>query len=69
MPISTIVLAGGLSLRMGQDKALLEIAGVPLLRRITDLVVPLSRSILVPTRWLRARFDHRGNGLGVAAVL
>lgn len=49
-PIATIVLAGGLSLRMGQDKALLEIAGVPLLRRITNLVAPLSRSVVV-TGW------------------
>jgi molybdenum cofactor guanylyltransferase len=51
MPITTIVLAGGLSLRMGQDKALLEIAGVPLLRRVTDLVGPLSRSVVVVTGW------------------
>jgi molybdenum cofactor guanylyltransferase len=49
--ITTIVLAGGLSLRMGQDKALMEIAGVPLLRRVTDLVGPLSRSVVVVTGW------------------
>jgi molybdenum cofactor guanylyltransferase len=49
--LTTIVLAGGLSLRMGQDKALLKIAGVPLLRRITDLAGPLSRSIRVVTGW------------------
>jgi molybdenum cofactor guanylyltransferase len=49
--LTTIVLAGGESRRMGQDKALLEIAGVPLLRRITDLVAPLSRSVIVVTGW------------------
>jgi molybdenum cofactor guanylyltransferase len=49
--ISTIVLAGGFSTRMGQDKALLEIQGVPLLRRITDLALAVSRKVLVVTAW------------------
>jgi molybdopterin-guanine dinucleotide biosynthesis protein A len=48
---STIILAGGLSTRMGQDKALLEIQGMPLLQRITDVVLPLSTAVFVVTAW------------------
>ncbi len=49
--ITTIILAGGHSTRMGQDKALLEIQGVPLLKRITDLVLPLSHDVLIISAW------------------
>jgi molybdenum cofactor guanylyltransferase len=36
---------------MGQDKALLEINGESLLKRITDLALGVSRSVLVVTAW------------------
>jgi molybdenum cofactor guanylyltransferase len=36
--LSIIILAGGRSSRMGQDKATIEIDGVPMLRRIYDVV-------------------------------
>lgn len=49
--VSTIVLAGGLSARMGQDKALLKIQGVPLLQRTIDRVLPMSQVVFVVTAW------------------
>jgi molybdenum cofactor guanylyltransferase len=36
--LTAIILAGGRSSRMGRDKATIEIAGVPLIRRIYDAV-------------------------------
>ncbi len=49
--LATIVLAGGQSSRMGQDKALLEINGESLLKRTTDLALAVSRSVLIVTAW------------------
>lgn len=37
--LAVIILAGGRSTRMGRDKAMIEIDGVPLIRRIYDVVV------------------------------
>jgi molybdenum cofactor guanylyltransferase len=52
--LSTIILAGGQSLRMGRDKAKIEIDGVPLLRRIYDVVAACESldAIYVVTPWL-----------------
>lgn len=49
--LSTIVLAGGQSSRMGQDKALLPIVGVPLLRRVCEVALQLSPEVHVITAW------------------
>ncbi len=48
-----MILAGGHSSRMGRDKAMIEIAGVPLMRRIYDLVAASKNidSIYVITPW------------------
>ena len=51
--LCAIILAGGRSTRMGRDKATIEIAGVPLIRRIYDVVatcVDLGQ-IYVVTPW------------------
>lgn len=49
--LSAIVLAGGLSSRMGQDKALLPIAGVPLLTRTCRMAQQVADPVYVVTPW------------------
>lgn len=49
--ISAIILAGGQSSRMGQDKALLPIQGVPLLQRVYRIANVLCDFIYVVTPW------------------
>jgi CTP:molybdopterin cytidylyltransferase MocA len=45
--VTTIVLAGGLSTRMGRDKALLELDGIPLLTRICHLGLAVGNQVYV----------------------
>ncbi len=45
--LKTIVLAGGLSRRMGQDKARIEILGIPLLTKICTLGLAISDFVMV----------------------
>lgn len=56
MNLSAIVLAGGNSSRMGQDKALLEIDGVPLLKRTCDAARHCTDLIYIVTSW-RDRYE------------
>jgi molybdenum cofactor guanylyltransferase len=49
--ISAIVLAGGKSSRMGQDKALLSVEGLPLLRRVYDVAQQCANKVYVVTPW------------------
>jgi molybdenum cofactor guanylyltransferase len=49
--LSAIVLAGGLSSRMGQDKALLPIEGVPLLAQICRIAQQVADPVYVVTPW------------------
>ena len=49
MDRSAIVLAGGFSRRFGQDKGVLELAGKPLIRHVTDVVGSLVDEVVVVT--------------------
>lgn len=51
VPLSAIVLAGGQSSRMGRDKALLTVNGVPLLRLVYDIASALGNPVYVVTPW------------------
>jgi molybdenum cofactor guanylyltransferase len=50
--LSAIVLAGGLSSRMGQDKALIEVDQVPLLCKICQIALQCADSVYVVTPWV-----------------
>lgn len=54
--LSAIVLAGGKSSRMGRDKALIEINGVPLLKRTCDAAKHCTDLVYVVTSW-RDRYE------------
>ncbi len=59
LPYSAAILAGGRSRRMGRDKSILEIGGVPLIRRIADgLEEIFSRVFVVANE--RERFEQMG---------
>lgn len=45
--ISGIILAGGKSRRMGQDKALLELDGKPILQHVLDRIAPLCAEVIL----------------------
>ncbi|MBW4451417.1 MAG: molybdenum cofactor guanylyltransferase [Nostoc indistinguendum CM1-VF10] len=49
--LTAIVLAGGKSSRMGQDKALIPIQGVPLLQRVCGIAQSCADVIYVVTPW------------------
>ncbi len=49
--ITAIILAGGRSSRMGQDKALISVGDVPLLRQICDLALCCATQVYVVTPW------------------
>jgi len=50
--LSAIVLAGGLSSRMGQDKALIEVDQVPLLGKICQIAQQCADQVYVVTPWV-----------------
>ena len=49
--LTAIILAGGRSSRMGQDKALISIRGVPLLEQICTLALNCASPVYVVTPW------------------
>lgn len=49
--LAAIVLAGGQSSRMGQDKALIAVKGLPLLRQVCELATQLASPVYVVTPW------------------
>ncbi|MDJ0601280.1 MAG: molybdenum cofactor guanylyltransferase [Crocosphaera sp.] len=52
LDLSAIILAGGYSSRMGTDKALIEIQGVPLLQRTATLIQAYADSVYIITPWI-----------------
>lgn len=44
-----IVLAGGMSKRMGRDKTLLPVKGVPMIKRVTDIALSISGEVIIVT--------------------
>ncbi|TKH45657.1 molybdenum cofactor guanylyltransferase [Paenibacillus terrae] len=50
MNVTGIIVAGGRSSRMGQDKALLEIQGATMLERVADALAPVTERVIVVTR-------------------
>ncbi len=50
--LSALVLAGGKSRRMGHDKALLEINGVPMLQRVCAIAHQCADPVYVVTPWV-----------------
>ena len=50
--LSAIVLAGGQSTRMGHDKALIKVSGVPLLRRVCEAALHCTKQVYVVTAWV-----------------
>lgn len=57
IPLSAIVLAGGQSSRMGQDKALLTIQGVPLLQLVCEVAIACCDAVYIVTPW-QERYQH-----------
>jgi molybdenum cofactor guanylyltransferase len=51
MKIATVILAGGQSRRMQQDKALLMVNGVPLIRRIYEVAIECTDAVYILTPW------------------
>jgi molybdenum cofactor guanylyltransferase len=49
-PLTVLILAGGRSTRMGQDKAWLELAGVPLVERVARRLLPLAAELVFSAR-------------------
>ncbi|NEQ95854.1 MAG: molybdenum cofactor guanylyltransferase [Cyanothece sp. SIO2G6] len=46
-----LILAGGRSSRMGQDKALIPVHGIPMIRRVYDVAVQCSPPVYVISPW------------------
>jgi len=47
--LSALILAGGFSRRMGQDKAWLELGGKPLVEHLTHHILPLADELIIST--------------------
>jgi molybdenum cofactor guanylyltransferase len=55
--LTAIVLAGGKSSRMGQDKALLKVGKIPLLQQVCEIARQCARQTYVVTSWTERYLD------------
>lgn len=55
--LSAIILAGGQSSRMGQDKALIAFQGIPLLQQVCEVALQCTTKVYVVTPWLERYQD------------
>lgn len=55
--LSAIILAGGKSSRMGRDKALIPIQGIPLLEKIANVAKNCAENVYIVTSWPE-RYQH-----------
>jgi molybdenum cofactor guanylyltransferase len=49
--LTAIILAGGKSSRMGQDKALIEIHGIPMIQKVYQVAATCCQQVIVVTPW------------------
>lgn len=54
---AVIILAGGQSSRMGKDKALITVQGVPLLQQVCEVAMKCTPAVYVVTPWAE-RYQH-----------
>lgn len=62
MSVSAAIMAGGRSRRMGRDKAWIELDGVPLVRRVRDVLAQVADEVIVVAN------DPRYASLGLRVV-
>ncbi len=63
--LSAIILAGGQSSRMGQDKALITLEGEPLLQKVCKVALHCTPQVYVVTPWPERYQDILPNSCGV----
>ena len=59
LPYSAAILAGGRSRRMGRDKSMMEIGGVPVIRRIADTMGEMFNEVFVVANE-KAEYERMG---------
>ncbi len=60
MKISAVIIAGGRSTRMGREKALIELAGNPIIQWIIDRVAPQVRTLAINANGNSQRYKAFG---------